>query len=79
MTTHYTHIKRYKRGAHWPTGEPRMCVRCRANGRPRANVAVVTAVSKSDKDSFKMPVGYCQEHIPDELRSKDDQVPQEAS
>ena len=71
MSYHYQQVKRYKRGAKWPDGEPRMCTRCGAQVahemKSRRKQAVVTAMMCYAKTKFKLPVAYCDEHIPDQL------------
>lgn len=68
MTTFkYTHIKEFKRGAKHSDGSPWMCVRCGVEGRRRRNQAIVTAIRGREGDSFKLPVGYCDEHVPANL------------
>ena len=58
-------IQWFKRGARWPNGEPRMCDRCNVE-RTRSNRATMTAIEK-DGAGFRMPVAYCQPHIPEGL------------
>lgn len=62
----YRNVKRYKRGAKWPNGTPRYCVRCQVEGR-RRNQATVLAERKG---KFTLSVGYCTNHTPDELREE---------
>lgn len=51
----------------WPDGETRYCVRCGIDGT-RRKPAVLTGFWKNG--GFRLPVGYCTEHIPDELKEK---------
>ncbi len=71
MSYRYQEVKRYKRGAKWPNGEVRMCTRCGAladsDALGRRKQATVTAMMKYGKTQFKLPVAYCDEHIPDQL------------
>ena len=58
-------VKRYKRGAHWPDGEPRMCTRCGVN-RTRRRQAVLTGDLVIDNSPWTLPVAYCPDHVPEE-------------
>ena len=63
-------VRRFKRGAFWSDGEPRMCGRCAVNGRDRharRRQAVVTAVLVRPPARFRCPVDWCEEHLPDEV------------
>jgi hypothetical protein len=62
-------VKRYKRGAHWPEGEPRMCGRCAIEGRTRRRQAVLTAFLVRPPARFRMPVEWCSHHLPVEVMS----------
>jgi hypothetical protein len=68
-TRRYTYVRRYKRGAYWDDGKTRTCTRCRIekrhDDRGRANQATVVAVLHDG--GYKVPVGYCDHHLPDEL------------
>ncbi len=61
--------KHYKRGAVWPDGSTRTCTRCRIE-RSRARQAIVTALLAYTGSRYKVPVAYCQEHIPKALKKK---------
>jgi len=74
MTTEfrYQNVKHFKRGAKWGDGETRTCTVCRINikkseKRGRAKAAVVTAEIRKLGSRFKTPVGYCEQHIPEEI------------
>lgn len=67
----YVNVKHYKRGAKWETGETRTCTTCRIEikrreSRGRARPAKVVANLKDGK--YKIPVGYCDEHTPEEIK-----------
>lgn len=66
MTHRFINVKRFKRGATWPDGTTRLCVRCGAEQRSRKNQASLVAIIK--EGSFKVPVAYCSNHIPEELQ-----------
>ena len=74
MSYRYTYVKHYKRGAKWPDGEARMCIACGSLGdldkKGRRRQAVVTAVMKYAGATTRMPVAYCDEHLPDDLRKR---------
>jgi len=67
----YQSVKRYKRGATWGDGETRTCTVCRSEKnhgeRKRAKAATVVADSKNLQSGYILPVGYCEEHTPEEL------------
>lgn len=73
MSFYFQHVKEYKRGAHWPNGDSRMCTGCGveiARGeRGRGTQAVLTAVLKRRGSNSKggVPVAYCRPHIPEEI------------
>lgn len=67
MSYTFQSVKRYKRGARWPDGRTRTCTRCAAEHRPRRRPATVTALLIRAGSRSKVPVGYCSEHIPDQL------------
>ena len=64
MSYTFANLKRYKRGASLPNGEPRMCIRCGYIGGRRKR-AVLIADLKYSGSKYKLPVAYCEEHIPD--------------
>jgi len=69
MTFKIQNVKRYKRGATWENGETRTCTRCRADHDiKRAKAAVVVGNLKHTGSRFVTPVGYCEVHIPEEIR-----------
>lgn len=68
MSFGYVKVKRYQRGATWSDGSPRMCTRCGVE-RTRRKVAIVTAFLTNDSTRYQLPVGYCPDHLPDELVS----------
>ena len=70
MSYHFTHVKRYKRGAAWPDGNSRLCTRCGYEQRQRRRVAIITAFLKYTGSKTKVPVGYCEEHVPGELEGE---------
>jgi hypothetical protein len=72
MATYYwTQVKTWKRGARWSDGETRTCTRCRADrDRRRSRAATVTATLRQRGSRFKIPVGYCPEHLPAELEER---------
>jgi hypothetical protein len=57
-------------GALDANGSPVMCLRCRAENRRRAKRAVVTAIDVTG-GTMRLPVAYCQEHVPDEMGTKE--------
>ena len=63
-------VKRYVRGARWPSGDPRMCDRCgisqRENGSRRRQ-ATFTATLVEPGSPYRLPVAYCHDHEPDEV------------
>lgn len=63
MSYRYINVQRYKRGAKWPDGNPRMCTRC-GYERKRRKRAVVTAVLKYTGSPYRVPVAYCDDHDP---------------
>ena len=70
----FVQIKRQrKRGAYWEPGVPRMCTRCGVQvslgHQTRRRQAVVTAVllDRTPTRTYKVPVAYCNEHIPEAL------------
>lgn len=77
ITVKLRRVKWYKRGAYWSDGSPRMCVQCaietKLADRKRRNQAVVVAVKtvsysyKPGGNARRLPVGYCFQHIPEEL------------
>lgn len=73
MSYRFTQVKNYKRGATWPSGQPRMCVRCAYENRPRRRQAVTVALLQYVGSKIKVPVSYCDQHIPDELITKDEE------
>ena len=65
MTTRLVNIKTYLRGAHWPDGATRLCTRCGTENRRKNQARVVADIVDG---RFRIPVGYCELHIPEELR-----------
>ena len=70
-------VQQYKRGAFHIDGSPLMCITCRiekkladikdnGGGRKRARQAVVT-MTKINSSGSRLPVGYCENHIPEEI------------
>jgi len=66
MSYRLINVRRYKRGASWDNGEPRLCTRCGVN-KTRKKRAVVVADLKYGGTKFAIPVAYCENHIPDEI------------
>lgn len=66
MSFYWTRVQRYKRGAQWDDGSPRMCTRCGIE-RTRRQQAVMTALLRLEGNRFKVPVGYCNDHVPEEV------------
>ena len=66
MSYRYVDVKRYKRGASWPDGQPRLCTRCGVE-QVRRKRAVVVANLKYSGAKTKVPVSYCESHVPDAL------------
>ena len=68
----FVYVKRFKRGAYWNDGDPRMCVRCAVEvsygRRSQRRQAVVTAIDVTGDSKFN--VGYCDEHVPEELEGR---------
>ena len=66
-------VKRFKRGAFFADGEPRMCGRCAIVGRDRERVrrrqAVLTAILVRPPAPFRMPVAWCSHHLPEGVAS----------
>ena len=64
-------VRRFKRGAFWPDGEPRMCGRCAIEGPGRVGArrrqAVLTAVLVRPPSPYRCPVDWCEDHLPDEV------------
>lgn len=67
MSYRYVEVKRFKRGATWPDGQPRICTRCRVEDRARCKRATVTALLQYVGSKYKVPVAYCPEHVPTAL------------
>ena len=72
--TKLINVKRSKRGATWSNGEPRMCTTCSIEDkdedrRRRRRQAVVTA-DRVNGSRFRLPVAYCEKHVPDDLREE---------
>ena len=65
MSYSFVNVQRFKRGASWPDGTPRMCTRC--DLRTRRSQAVVVAEMKYAGSKFAVPVGYCADHAPDRI------------
>lgn len=70
----YQKVKHLKRGATWPDGETRTCGRCRieknyGDGRKRAKQATYTAELRKQGSPYITPLDYCDEHVPEEIRS----------
>ncbi len=70
MTTYrFVLVRRYARGARWPSGDPRMCDRCginqRLNGGHRRRQATFTATLVEAGSLHRLPVAYCPEHEPE--------------
>ena len=63
MSYAFVNVKTYKRGASWPDGEARMCTQCHYEGGRRRR-AVLVAEMKYSGDKYKLPVAYCDRHIP---------------
>ena len=72
MSYYYTHVKRYKRGAKWDDGSARLCTRCGYERRSRKRRAAVTAFLQYSGTRFKVPVGYCEEHMPSQLEGEEE-------
>jgi hypothetical protein len=69
MSFRFTRVRRFKRGAKHSDGSPWYCVTCgSARGRRRRNQAVVTAIVRQSGSPYKLPVGYCDDHIPEEVQ-----------
>lgn len=64
MSFSYVNVKRFKRGASWDNGKPRLCTRCGIE-QVRRKRAVVVANLKYVGAKTKVPVAYCENHIPD--------------
>ena len=69
MSYRTINVKRYKRGASWPDGKPRMCTRCsyEKEDAGRRKRAVVIGELQYTGSKFKTPVSYCEDHIPANL------------
>jgi hypothetical protein len=71
MSFYFVNIKQLRRGATWPSGDPRMCTSCTVEEahelRRRRNQAVVVADLRHRGTQFRVPVGYCEDHIPETL------------
>ncbi len=83
MSYRFTHVKRRKRGAKWPSGEKRYCLRCRnekqwgGSGR-RVRQATITATMRySGTKGGGVPVAYCEEHDPIAVPSPSDYAEEE--
>jgi hypothetical protein len=63
----FTNVQHYKRGASWPDGSPRMCIRCGYEGLGRRARATVIATLRKAGSRFKVPVAYCPNHTPEEV------------
>ena len=62
-------VKRYKRGAFWSPGDPRLCIRCKVHHRnegTRSSQAVMTADLVIAGSPWTLPVAYCPDHAPEE-------------
>ena len=59
-------VQRFKRGAYWGPGDPRMCLRCGIS-RGRRRQAVLTALLTRPPARYRLPVAYCRDHMPDEV------------
>ena len=64
---YHSQVKHYKRGATWPNGETRACTVCGVEQRPRRRQATVTANQRHKDNHYTVPVGYCPEHVPEDL------------
>ncbi len=64
MSKRLVNVKHYKRGAKWSDGATRLCTRCGTENK-RKNQAVVVADIADGR--FRIPVGYCEPHIPEGL------------
>lgn len=66
----FTGVKRLKRGAVWADGTTRTCTGCRIDisyeRRRRARQA--TTVATLHDGRFRIPVAYCDGHLPDDLK-----------
>jgi len=71
MAFRFKQVKRLKRGAKWDDGSPRFCTRCgMRSGRKRRKQAKFTALLAHKDSQYVLPVGYCKEHVPEELLDK---------
>lgn len=71
MSFRYVNVKRYKRGANWPLGQTRICTRCQIE-RSRGRQAVVVAELRRSGSRFKLPVAYCEHHLPEDLQGEEE-------
>lgn len=82
IRTSYVRVKWRKRGCYWSDGAPVMCTRCgverKLSDRGRRNQAIVMADRKhryayegsEGGGHHVLPVGFCAEHIPEELEKE---------
>lgn len=66
MSYRYQEVRWYKRQPVWPDGQTITCTRCRYE-KQRSRQVVVMAVIKYAKTKTKLPVAYCNDHLPDQL------------
>ena len=65
----FKNVKHFKRGATWPDGSTRTCTVCRRDEDiHRAKQATTVANIVHTGSKYKVPVGYCSEHTPEEIR-----------
>lgn len=65
-TFKFVNVKRYKRGATWADGSTRLCTRCGTERRRRIQATTVANLTRTGS-RFKVPVAYCDKHLPQEL------------
>ncbi len=65
MSKRLVNVKHFKRGAKWSDGATRLCTRCGTENRRKNQARVVADITDG---RFRIPVGYCELHIPEELR-----------
>lgn len=73
MSFRFQKVKHFKRGAKFSDGETRTCITCRIEkrlenaSRYRAVAATYTAEVKNGSP-FVLPVAYCDNHVPEEIK-----------